>query len=68
MHIRRKAIVRGKLQQRIFGRPTRHVRSGFFKVRHPTLCVPQDFDLSSYFDVVKFNARDPVEFEWERQE
>lgn len=68
MHIRRKAIVRGKLRQRIFGRPTRRVRSGFLKARHPTLCLPQDFDLSPYFDVVKFNAREPIEFSWDRQE
>jgi hypothetical protein len=68
MHIRRRAIVRGKLRQRIFGRPTRHVRSGFLKARHPTLCVPQDFDLSPYFDVVKFNAREPVAFDWVREE
>ena len=68
MHIRRRALVRGKLRRRIFGRPTRHVRSGFLKARHPTLCVPQDFDLSPYFDVVKFNARAPVEFDWVRDD
>jgi hypothetical protein len=38
------------------------------KARHPTLCVPQDFDLSPYFDVVKFNARQPLEFDWVREE
>jgi hypothetical protein len=68
MHIRRRAIVRGKLRRRIFGRPTHRVRSGFLKARHPTLCVPQDFDLSPYFDVVKFNAREPVDFAWERED
>jgi hypothetical protein len=68
MHIRRRAIVRGKLRQRIFGRPTRRAWSGLLKARHPTLCVPQDFDLSPYFDVVKFNARQPVEFDWVREE
>ena len=68
MHIRRRAIVRGRLRRRIFGRPTHRVRSGFLKARHPTLCVPQDFDLSPYFDVVKFNAREPVDFAWERED
>ena len=68
MHIRRKAIVRGKLRRRIFGRPTRRVRSGLLKARHPTLCVPQDFDLSPYFDVVKFNAKPPIQFDWVRED
>jgi hypothetical protein len=68
MHIRRRAIVHGKLRRRIFGRPTRRERSGLLKARRPTICVPQDFDLSPYFDVVKFNAREPVEFEWVREE
>jgi hypothetical protein len=31
-------------------------------------CVPQDFDLSPYFDVAKFNARDPMEFDWVRED
>lgn len=68
MHIRRRAVTRGKLRRRIFGRPTRRVRSGFLRARHPSLCVPQDFDLSPYFDVVKFNAREPMEFDWVRDE
>jgi hypothetical protein len=38
------------------------------RIRHPSLCVPQDFDLSPYFDVVKFNTRDKVEFEHTRSE
>jgi hypothetical protein len=46
----------------------RKAQSGFLKTSHPTLCVPQDFDLSPYFDVVKFNAREPIEFGWVRQE
>lgn len=68
MHIRRRAVIRGKLRRWIFGRPTRRVRSGLLKARHPTLCVPQDFDLSPYFDVVKFNARKPIEFDWTRED
>lgn len=68
LHVRRRAVHRGKLRQRIFGRPTRSVYSGFLKARHPSLCVPQDFDLSPYFDVVKFNAREPIQFPYERED
>ena len=42
----------------ILGRPTRRAYSGLLLARHPTLCVPRDFDLSPYFDIVKFNARE----------
>jgi hypothetical protein len=68
LHVRRNAIHRGRLRQLIFGRPTHRVRSGILKARHPTLCVPQDFDLSPYFDVVKFNAREPIVFDHVREE
>ena len=30
--------------------------TGLFRMRHPTLLTPRDFDLSPYFDIVKFNA------------
>ena len=60
VHVRRRAQVRGRLWRRIFGRPTRRVQSGLLKTRHPSLCVPLDFDLSPYFDVVKFNEREPI--------
>ena len=68
MHIRRQEILRGKLRDRIFGRPESPERTGFLAARHPTLCVPQDFDLSPYFDVVKFNNREPIEFAWVRED
>ena len=68
LHIRRRATTRGRLRTAIFGRPTRAAYSGFLKARHPSLCVPQDFDLSPYFDVVKFNARAPVKFPYERKD
>ncbi len=66
VHVRRKTVVPGRLRQRIFGLPTRRADSGFRGARHPTLCVPQDFDLSPRFDVIKFNARDPIEFDYVR--
>ncbi len=68
MHIRRNAVVRGKLRQWIFGRPTRRAYSGFLRTRHPSLCLPQDFDLSPHFDIVKFNAREPITFDHVRAE
>jgi len=66
IHIRKNAVVRGKLRQWIFGRPTRRTRSGLLGARHSSLCVPEDFDLSPHFDIVKFNARDPIRFPYVR--
>jgi hypothetical protein len=52
------------LRQKVLGRPTRRAYSGLLRARHPTLCVPRDFDLSPYFDIVKFNARESAEFDY----
>ena len=68
VHVRRSAVVRGRLWRWIFGQPMSHVYSGLMKTRHPSLCVPLDFDLSPYFDVVKFNAREPVQFDHVRED
>ena len=68
LHIRRRAVKRGKLRETVFGRPTRTAYSGFLRARHPSLCVPQDFDVSPYFDVVKFNGRDPIRFPYTRED
>jgi hypothetical protein len=68
LHIRRRAVKRGRLRERVFGRPTRTAYSGFLKARHPSLCVPQDFDLSPSFDVVKFNTREPIRFPYTRED
>ncbi|MET0620206.1 MAG: YiiX/YebB-like N1pC/P60 family cysteine hydrolase [Thermoanaerobaculia bacterium] len=68
LHIRRRAVKRSRLRERIFGRPTRTAYSGFLKARHPSLCVPQDFDLSPNFDVVKFNGREPIRFPYTRED
>lgn len=59
---------RERLRQQILGRPTRRAYSGLLQARHPTLCVPRDFDLSPYFDVVKFNARDIAAFDYKKLE
>jgi hypothetical protein len=68
LHIRRRTVKRGRLREAVFGRPTRTAYSGFLRARHPSLCVPQDFDLSPYFDVVKFNAREPLKFPYQRED
>ena len=39
-----------------------------FKKRHPTLLAPRDFDLSPYFDVVKFNLIEGSSFDYTRME
>jgi len=60
--------VGARLRQQILGRPTRRAYSGLLRARHPTLCVPRDFDLSPYFEIVKFNARDVAAFDYRRLE
>ena len=35
-----------------------------FRRRHPTLITPRDFDLSPYFDVVKFNVIEESRFDY----
>jgi hypothetical protein len=57
-----------RLRQQILGRPTRRAYSGLLRARHPTLCVPRDFDLSPYFEIVKFNARDEAAFDYRKLE
>ena len=52
----------------MLGRPTRRAYSGVLRARHPTLAVPRDFDISPYFEIVKFNARDEAEFDYKRLE
>ena len=67
--IRRKPqTTREKLRQQLLGRPTRRAYSGLLRARHPTLCVPRDFDLSPYFEIVKFNARELAAFDYRRLE
>jgi len=39
-----------------------------FRKRHPTLLTPRDFDLSPYFDVVKFNLIEGTDFDYTRME
>jgi len=57
-----------RLRLQILGRPTRRAYSGLLRARHPTLAVPRDFDLSPYFDIVKFNATDIAAFDYRKLE
>jgi hypothetical protein len=50
---RRHPSLKRRLRELVLGRPTRYAYSGLFLARHPTLCVPRDFDLSPYFEIVK---------------
>jgi hypothetical protein len=55
-----------RARQRLLGRPTRRAWSGLWRARHPTLCVPRDFDLSPYFEIVKFNGRELDAFDYRK--
>ena len=57
-----------KLKQQLLWRPTRRAYSGLLRARHPTLCVPRDFDLSPYFDIIKFSAREGASFDYRKLE
>ena len=57
-----------RVRQQILGRPTRFAYSGLLRARHPTLCVPRDFDLSPYFDIVKFDLRAGAGFDYKKLE
>ena len=39
---------------------------GVFRQRHPTLLAPRDFDLSPYFEIVKFDAIAGGRFDYQR--
>ena len=56
---------RGGLLGRVLGHESEHF-TGLFRMRHPTLLTPRDFDLSPYFEVVKFNVIESGVFDYER--
>lgn len=60
-------LARG-LTRRVFGRPSRREYTGLFRMRHPTLVTPRDFDLSPYFDVIKFNPLARGDFDYSRMQ
>ena len=50
---------------RILGHDSRRY-TGLFHMRHPTLLTPRDFDLSPYFQVIKFNVVAQGGFDYQR--
>ena len=56
---------RSVLLGRILGHESERF-TGLFRMRHPTLLTPRDFDLSPYFEVVKFNVIETGAFDYER--
>jgi hypothetical protein len=56
---------RPTLLRRIFGFESEGY-TGVFRMRHPTLLTPRDFDLSPYFEVVKFNVVADGRFDYQR--
>jgi hypothetical protein len=56
---------RGRLLRRIFGYESGGY-TGLFRMRHPTLLTPADFDLSPYFEIVKFNVIADGSFDYRR--
>lgn len=53
------------LMRRIFGYDSGRY-TGIFRMRHPTLLTPRDFDLSPYFEIIKFNVISDGSFDYTR--
>jgi hypothetical protein len=58
-------VDRPTLLRRIFGFESDGY-TGIFRMRHPTLLTPRDFDLSPYFEIVKFNVVADGRFDYQR--
>jgi len=52
----------------LFPRRRRIRHLGLYRRRHPTLLAPRDFDLSPYFQIVKFNLIPDSKFDYSRIE
>jgi hypothetical protein len=55
-----------RVKASLLGRKTRRAYTGIFRARHPTLVVPRDFDLSPYFEIIKFNVIEEGNFDYRR--
>jgi len=58
-------LQRLRLGRAIVGKES-DVYTGFFRMRHPTLTTPRDFDLSPYFSIVKFNIIEEAKFDYRK--
>lgn len=54
------------LLDRLLSRTNSSASSFHFRRSHPTLTTPRDFDLSPYFEVVKFNMIEPSRFDYSK--
>jgi hypothetical protein len=63
---RRPSTPAEKVKAALLGRPSRRAFTGLFRARHPTLIVPRDFDLSPYFEIVKFNVIEDGAFDYRK--
>ena len=52
--------------ERFFLRTSPSAVAPIFRRAHPTLITPRDFDLSPYFEVVKFNVIEPSRFDYSK--
>lgn len=52
--------------RRLLPGATEETPSVFFHRPHPTLVTPRDFDLSPYFEIVKFNIIEPSRFDYRK--
>jgi hypothetical protein len=60
----------GRRRRTLFARLGRRAEpwSAVYRRRHPTLLMPRDFDLSPFFEIVKFNVISERTFDYERIE
>jgi hypothetical protein len=54
----------GRARNLVFRR--RPLHGGIFRQPHPTLVTPRDFDLSPYFEIIKFNRLANARFDYRR--
>jgi hypothetical protein len=62
----RPRTTKDKIKVALLGRHDPDLYTGMFHARHPTLVVPGDFDLSPYFEIVKFNAIADGKFDYRK--
>lgn len=63
---RQNGAVSPSFLRRLFSRSPFPPTSPVFRRAHPTLVTPRDFDLSPYFEVVKFNVIEPSRFDYSK--
>jgi hypothetical protein len=64
-------VLEAPIQRRrwsLFPLRRRNRRLGLYRRRHPTLLAPRDFDLSPYFQIVKFNLVSESRFDYSQIE